>query len=419
MFSLLNIRVGWYLARRQVKRASLWTTGLIVFVMVLTFLDLVVVTGVLVGIIDGISSLYRQQETGDVVVSTLDAKNYIDNSQNVISFIKTLPQVKNFSARYVAGGSLEANYKTQTDANAKPNKTGANIVGVDPVAENAFSGLAKYVGEGSFFSPSDYDEVLIGSQLIDRYAFGKVPGLTPLERVFPGTKIRLTINGTTREVTVKGIIVTTANSPLAQRVFMPAGELSQLMGRTDYNVNEIAIRLKDGVDPLAFRTLLIKSRVSDVALVQTYDEAIPNGVAEIKNTFAELGNAFSSVGLVASSITIFIVIFINAVTRRKFIGILKGIGISGEAIEVAYMFQSFFYAVIGSSIGLVILYGFLVPYISAHPIVLPISNAILVAPIPDTMVRVVLLVIATVIAGYIPARMIVRKNTLDSILGRE
>ncbi len=409
MFSLLNIRVGWYLARRQVKRASLWTTGLIVFVMVLTFLDLVVVTGVLVGIIDGISSLYRQQETGDVVVSTLDAKNYIDNSQNVISFIKTLPQVKNFSARYVAGGSLEANYKTQTDANAKPNKTGANIVGVDPVAENAFSGLAKYVGEGSFFSPSDYDEVLIGSQLIDRYAFGKVPG----------TKIRLTINGTTREVTVKGIIVTTANSPLAQRVFMPAGELSQLMGRTDYNVNEIAIRLKDGVDPLAFRTLLIKSRVSDVALVQTYDEAIPNGVAEIKNTFAELGNAFSSVGLVASSITIFIVIFINAVTRRKFIGILKGIGISGEAIEVAYMFQSFFYAVIGSSIGLVILYGFLVPYISAHPIVLPISNAILVAPIPDTMVRVVLLVIATVIAGYIPARMIVRKNTLDSILGRE
>ena len=65
-----------------------------------------------------------------------------------------------------------------------------------------------------------------------------------------------------------------------------------------------------------------------------------------------------------------------------------------------------------------ILYGFLVPYISAHPIVLPISNAILVAPIPDTALRVALLAVATVIAGYIPARMIVRKNTLDSILGR-
>ena len=38
--------------------------------------------------------------------------------------------------------------------------------------------------------------------------------------------------------------------------------------------------------------------------------------------------------LVVASITIFIVIFINAITRRKFIGILQGIGISGEAIEI-------------------------------------------------------------------------------------
>ena len=82
------------------------------------------------------------------------------------------------------------------------------------------------------------------------------------------------------------------------------------------------------------------------------------------------------------------------------------------------MFQSLFYALIGSAIGLAILYGFLVPYISAHPIVLPISNVILVAPLPDTFVRIALLVAATVIAGYIPARMIVRKNTLESILGR-
>jgi ABC-type antimicrobial peptide transport system permease subunit len=34
------------------------------------------------------------------------------------------------------------------------------------------------------------------------------------------------------------------------------------------------------------------------------------------------------------------------------------------------------------------------------------------------MVRVALLVLTTVIAGYFPSRMIVRRNTLDSILGR-
>ena len=126
----------------------------------------------------------------------------------------------------------------------------------------------------------------------------------------------------------------------------------------------------------------------------------------------------SSIGLVVASITIFIVIFINAITRRKFIGILKGIGISGKTIETSYIFQSFFYAVCGSAIGLVVLYGFLQPFIAAHPIDFPFSDGILVAPFSGTLTRVLILVFTTIIAGYIPARMIVRKNTLDSILGR-
>ena len=419
MFTPLDVRVGWYLARRQVRRTSIWTTGLIVFVMLLTFLNLVVVTGLLVGIVDGISKLYREQQTGDVIVSSLKTENYIKNSQNVIAFIQTLPQVERISARYVAPGTLEANYKTSTDPNEKANSTGANIFGVDVAAESAFSDLAAYVGEGSYLASGDYDQILIGSQLIDRYSFGgDIPGLTPLRDVYPGTKIRVTINGSTREMTVKGIIVTTANSPLATGVYMPGGELRQLMGRDDFNVNQVAIRLKDSAESDRFSDLLIKSGVGEVAQVQTFDQAIPNGVAEVRSTFEQIGNAISSVGLVVASITMFIVIFINAVTRRKFIGILKGIGISGEAIEVSYMFQSLFYAIIGAGIGLIILYGFLVPYFTANPIVLPISNAIIVAPLGGTMVRVALLALATVIAGYIPARMIVRKNTLDSILGR-
>ena len=45
-------------------------------------------------------------------------------------------------------------------------------------------------------------------------------------------------------------------------------------------------------------------------------------------------------------------------------------------------------------------------------------DGILVAPIGETLFRVFLLVVTTLIAGFIPAWMIVRRNTLDSILGR-
>jgi ABC-type lipoprotein release transport system permease subunit len=414
-----TVRIGWFLALRAVRRANVWTTGLIVFVMLLTFLNLVVVNGFLVGIVDGISDLYRQQETGDVLISTPKDKNYIERSSEVLALIKGLPQVENYSARYTSSGSIEANYKTRTNPNEKPNKTGATIHGIDPVAENTFSGLSSFVGEGSYLAPDDYDQILIGSQLIDRYSFGgDVPGITPLHNVYPGTKVRVTIGSTTREMTVKGILTTTANSPLAAAVYMPQDELRQLTGREDFNFNQLAIRLKPGIDAKSFSDLLVRSGVSSVAQVKTFEESIPNGVAEVRATFSQIGTAIGSIGLVVASITIFIVVFINAVTRRKYIGILKGIGISSAVIKLAYVFQSLFYVALGSSVGLAILYGILVPYVAAHPIVLPFSNAIIVAPLDGTMLRVGLLALATAVAGYVPARMIVNKNTLDSILGR-
>ena len=199
---------------------------------------------------------------------------------------------------------------------------------------------------------------------------------------------------------------------------MVNAQLRSMIGRDDGNVAEIAVKLKPGQDPVEVRDALIRSGVASIAKVQTYVDAQPQFLKDIVSTFATLGNVLSSIGLVVASITIFIVIFINAITRRKFIGILKGIGINGKAIEVSYIFQSIFYAFLGSAIGLVIVYALLVPLFAAHPIDFPFSDGILVAPVNETIARVALLVFSTVIAGYIPARMIVRKNTLDSILGR-
>lgn len=417
MLSFTNIRVGFYLAVRQLRRASLWTTSLIVFVMLLTFLNLVVVTGILVGLIEGVNNSYRTQYTGDVILSKLATKNYIEDTPSIVAFLKTLPQVAMLTERYQAGGTIEANYLTRTNPSDKPNATGAQVVGIDPVNENKFTGLASHVVEGDYLDESDYDRVLVGNYLLAKYAFGEQPGLTPLTDVEPGTKVRLTINGATREVYVKGVIKSKIGV-FATSVFMPASELRTIMGRTDQNVAQIAIRLVPGTNADEFKNLLLRSGMGDKAKVQTLADSIPNGVADIKATFSMLGNVFSSIGLVVAAITIFIVIFINAITRRKFIGILKGIGISGEAIEISYIFQSLFYAVIGSAIGLLVLYGFLVPVVSAHPINFPFSDGVLVAPPVDTGVRIFLLVLTTVIAGYLPSRMIVRRNTLDSILGR-
>lgn len=415
---LVSLQVGWFLALRQVKRSSIATTILIVFVMMLTFLNLVVVRGVLVGLIEGSTDVYKSGYAGDVLITTLPKKDYIENSPAILSTIDGLPWVENFSARYVEGAVIEANYKTRLRLTDKPDSIVASVVGINPVVENQVTGLQSKVIEGSYLTPDDSDSILIGANFLRKYLNIEAPGLTLFENVSPGDKVRMVIAGNTKEFTVKGIVKGKVDQ-VDFRVFMLDTTLRNLIGRTDYNVDEVSLVLKPGTDPYIVKEALMRSGVGEYARVQTWDESLPKFLLDIKDTFGLLGNVIGSIGLVVASITIFIVIFVNAITRRKYIGILKGIGIDKTAIEFAYVLQSFFYAGIGVLVGLAVLYGFLVPFVTAHPIKFPFSDGILVAEVPNTLIRALTLMVATLIAGYIPARIVVKGNTLDAILGRK
>ena len=311
---------------------------------------------------------------------------------------------------------MEANYKTRKETD-KPNTAVAQVIGIHPLRENTVTGVGADIIEGSFLREGDYDMVVLGHYLVKKYIPIESPAFTSLENISIGTKIRLKVGDVMREVTVKGIIKTKVDD-VSLSAFMVDSQFRSMIGRNDGNVDEIAIKLKEGVDPIGVKNALILRGVAKEARVQTYEDAQPQFLKDIIATFRMLGNVFSSLGLVVATTMIFIVIFINALTRRKYIGILKGIGISGRAVEFSYVFQSIFYAVIGSAAGLALVYGFLVPYFLAHPIDFPFSDGILVAPVEQTFFRVGLLVVSTIVAGYVPAWMIIRKNTLDSILGR-
>lgn len=414
-FTILS--VGGFLAFRQIKRASYTTTALIIFVMTLTFLNLVVVSGILVGLIEGSVQAYRNHYTGEIIISNLSDEEYIENSPAIISYAERLPWVKDISARYVAAGTIEAGYKTRTDQTKLPDNVTTQFTGIDPVAEDKISGLAELVVEGEYLSDTDYDQILLGYQLIERYLPIEAPGFSTLDEARVGDKLRIEINGTRREVTVKGIIKAKVDE-IGRRVFFVDSQLRNLIGRSDYNVDEIVLRLHDPADALLTKQALIAAGFDQYAKVQTWEDAQPKFLKDIINTFALLGNVISSIGLAVASITVFIVIFINAITRRKFIGILKGIGIEGLSIEFAYVLQSLFYALIGTSLGIMLVFMVLKPYFLAHPIDFPFSDGILVATWPGVIIRAWFLFLATLIAGYIPAKLVVRQNTLDSILGR-
>jgi putative ABC transport system permease protein len=414
---LTTIKVGTFLGVRQLRRANIWTTLLIVFIMMLTFLNMVVVSGILVGLIDGGNIANKKQYTGNVIMTKLSGDPYINNTQNILKTLPTIPGVTRWNERYSVGANFEANYLTRRDFNTERDTIGTQLVGFDPVGEDNLTNMSDYVIEGDYLDPNQSGYILIGSNMLRRFSSAFGDGFGSLDGMYPGDRVKVTVNGKTKEFIVKGIVKSKVGE-VSFRAYITKNDFLQFVERPSLNADEIAIASDGIVSDDSIKQSLVQYGFDRFAKIQTATESIPDFLIQMKTAFALLGGVIGFIGIIVASITIFIVIFINAVTRRKYIGILKGIGVTSGAIEFSYILQSFFYGIIGSGLGIILIYTVFVPLLNAHPLDFPFSDGILSAPISGTMIRFIILMIVTLIAGFLPARMIVKKNTLDSILGR-
>ncbi|NCN11895.1 FtsX-like permease family protein [Candidatus Kaiserbacteria bacterium] len=415
-----SLRIGLLLGLRQIQRASIWTTVLIIFVMMLTFLNLIAVSGILVGLIAGSERAVQEKTIGDIIITPLDAEDKILQTETVRRTLTTIPEISAFSVRYKQGIKIEANYKTRRDLNAEANIVGSQAVGFNPFEEDTVTTLSENIIEGEYFEPNESGYIILGALNLERYTAGFADITGGLKEVYPGDTVRVTIGQASREFIVKGIINAKAGG-VANSVYLPEQELRRLIGSPDRNANEIIIRLTDStpVEALAVKDILVSLGLSEFAKIRTFEEALPKFITDIKNTFNILGTFIGSIGIVVASITIFIIIFINALSRRRHIGILKGIGIERSVIEIAYVSQAAFYALTGSFLGALLTYSFLVPYFDNNPIQFPFSDGILSADPESTFYKFVTLFIITLFAGFVPAWMIAKQNTLNAILGRK
>jgi ABC-type lipoprotein release transport system permease subunit len=412
-----SLRVGLLLGLRQLQRASRWTTTLIVFVMMITFLNLVAVSGILVGLIVGSERAFERSATGNLTLSTLDGEDFILQADVIANILEHTPGVQAYSIRYAGAGTITADYRSRQKPTDEPDETTARLTGIDPRREASVTNLADSIVEGDYFFPDDTNALLIGSLNIKRYS-DQFPDLTnSLDGAYPGDTVLLTIGTVSREFIVRGIIDSKVGE-ISSAIFIPERELRRITNRPVSEASRIAVRLEPTADPDVIKAMLLNAGVGELAKVRTFQEALPKFLIDIKNTFNVLGTFIGSIGIIVASITIFIIIFINALSRRQQIGILKGIGIDRRAIEIAYVFQAAIYALAGSLLGVIIIYGFLIGYFERNPINFPFSDGILVAEPTTTLTRFIILFVITLIAGLIPAWMIARQNTLNAILGR-
>jgi putative ABC transport system permease protein len=224
-------------------------------------------------------------------------------------------------------------------------------------------------------------------------------------------------NGVAREFTVIGIL-NTKSSVVDQRAYVQYKELRQVLNLSKDEYSEIAITATAPQSVGYLAEYLSRAPENKKNEVKTLAEAIPSGVADVKVAFALIGNIVAVIAVLVGLITVFVIIFVNASSRRRYLGILKAQGIDPRALILSYVFQALFYTVIGIVLGVAILFGFLQQYFMSHPLSLPMADGKLLLGVPYLSVRVLVLIVSTIISAFIPAWLIIRQNTLNAILGR-
>lgn len=242
-----TFRIGFLLGFRQIQRASIWTTTLIIFVMMLTFLNLIAVSGVLVGLIAGAEKAVRENTYGDLVISPHSEEDHILNTQTIVREISTYPEITTYSVRYNGTGELEANFKERRDLKGDADVTGVKVTGIDTQKEDTTTNLSDFIVEGEYLDPNEEGKILIGAYYLSQYAelYGDI--FETVEDVHPGDTVRLTVGEISKEFTVKGIIQSKVDDTNLN-TYIPEREFRRLFGRIDQNADVIAIKINNPAD---------------------------------------------------------------------------------------------------------------------------------------------------------------------------
>ena len=358
------------------------------------------------GIINGLAYKFENQiitgSTGHVLIEPQDDEKYIENADNLNQKLIKLPLTSGVTRRIKVGGSLETDELSLS-------KT---ITGINPNDESQVTTTSTKMLEGNYLSENDLNEVVLGSALIKKYA--SKSGSTKLLDVETGDKIEIFFNnGVHEEFRLKGIYKTGANFN-DQEVYITNKKLISIYPELDNHASEIAIRLPQRGFEKQYREQLIsllsvRDKISD--WTQKTDR-----IEQFTGSLILVNQVTYVMGILTAIATIYIIIYIDVIHKRKQIGILKSIGITKNVITLSFVIQSVLYGVIGVFLGLIVIY-ILQSYIAVHPLKMPIGPIVMMVNISDLAQSGIILILSSTVAGFLPAYNASKDNIVDAIVG--
>jgi len=404
-----DLRVAFFLVFKAVTRGNKYTLFLTILVTTLAFINIIFTSSIMNG---AISKAYQQAQenyvSNIVILPPVDEK-YISQVQQLKMKIDTLPGVVSSSSRYAQSGLIR--YDPEKD-NLDVREKAWNIKSINPDEEIKVTTLQNYMVAGRYLDENDRDQIIMGKEIAGGY--GASFQISSLKGAQVGDQVTIAYgNGIKRDYKIKGIYNT--YFPLADlNIFVTEKEMESVLGLHN-RASEILIKT-DGSVPERVYIDRLRMMGIEREQINVWMDFI-GYISGLTQTFDIIKGIVTFIGLLVAGITIFIVIFIATVSRRRQIGILKAIGMKERIIILSYIFQAVFYAILGIIAGLVIINLALVPYFVQHPFPMPIGLVSLALVYRDMAVAILSMLLVSVVAGFIPSWMVTRQNIIKAIWG--
>lgn len=406
-----DLKTAFFIAYKTITKGHKSTIALIIFILSLSFFNLMFVSGFLYGFSDGVMKSMIDNSTAHIIVMPQEEptiKPFVFDQDRVRAEIETIPGVIGTARHYQLGGTLS--YDKEKDGNFK--YTSAQIIGVTQSEEKNILTINKYMVSGKFPDNLKDDEIVLGANLSGGFGTKQTKDLGGAT---VGSKIQINYsNGLTRTYTIVGIFKLSMVGSVASAAFISTSEAESLLS-TYNSASEIMVKVDLEKNTLDEYTNKISQMIPNLKLEKYTSRLSTVGI--LVTAFNLIAVIVSVISIIVSAITIFVMIYVNAVSKRRQIGILKAIGIKESIIEVSYIIQSIFYSALGIIGGLIVIYFLVIPIMAVKPITMPFGDAVLVYTSFGIIINISSLIIAGILAGYIPAKIVAREDILKSIWG--
>ncbi len=406
-----DLKVAFFLGYKSIVNGHKSTIVLMIFILSLAFVNLVFLASILNGVTTTLNNQLINNSIANIVIDPQEEptrKNYIVHTKELRQRIENLPGVVATVAHYnfMATFAYDKNKDGQWKYGSWP------IIGVDPEEEPAVTGISEHIIAGDYLEGIGNGDIVLGADIAGGY--GAAEEIKSLGGAEVGENVFVNFgNGINRKYTIRG--VSKVKFLLVdQNAYITAKEARSILGLSDDRASQIVVKIdKTGNEDKYIEQI---KEIAPNLKVRKWSE-YTTMINSITGSFGLIVDIVSGIGLAVAATTIFILIYVNTVNKRRQIGILKAIGIKENIIITSYVLQAFFYAIFGIVFGSIIMFCFVNPYFISHPIILPIGDVSLTIKQAQVMQSIISLLVASLVAGFVPAWRAVRENILKAIWG--